>query len=70
MIGAGFTGLWTAICIQEQYPEKSAFSIGTECRPIRSFNEKCRFCLFQKPYRSNCRFTENGVGEKHRNLLK
>ena len=46
IIGAGFTGLWTAISIKEKFPEKSVLVIERSAIPIGASTRNCGFACF------------------------
>ncbi len=46
IIGAGFTGLWTAIAIKEKYPEKSVLVIERNSIPIGASTRNAGFACF------------------------
>lgn len=46
IIGAGFTGLWTAISIKERYPEKSVLIIERNAIPLGASTRNAGFACF------------------------
>ncbi|CAI8887125.1 NAD(P)/FAD-dependent oxidoreductase [Chryseobacterium sp. IT-36CA2] len=46
IIGAGFSGLWTAISIKEKYPEKSVLIIERNCIPLGASTRNAGFACF------------------------
>ena len=46
IIGAGFTGLWTAISIKEKFPEKSVLVIERSSIPIGASTRNAGFACF------------------------
>ena len=62
IIGAGFTGLWSAISIKEKFPEKSVLVVEKSSVPIGASTRNA-FCLFRKFDGNHCRFRKNGLGK-------
>lgn len=46
IVGAGFTGLWTAISIKQQYPEKSVLVIERNAIPLGASTRNAGFACF------------------------
>lgn len=46
IVGAGFTGLWTAISIKEKYPEKSVLIIEKNSTPLGASTRNAGFACF------------------------